>query len=62
MPMELGGELDLFEGTVSDNPIGVSVQVEDYDPDRLFNRAVFHGNDRNLDNSELGTPEVFTPL
>lgn len=56
-----GAEVDLRSGLVSDNPIGVNVQVEGYDLDRLMDDVTYEDNDLRLD-STFGlvppTPEL----
>jgi hypothetical protein len=51
-----GGELDLRDGTIAENPVGVNVQVEGYDLSRVMSRVVFRDNGVNLDTNELPVP------
>ncbi|MEZ4338285.1 MAG: hypothetical protein R3B82_16815 [Sandaracinaceae bacterium] len=46
------GELDLTDGLIEDNFVGVSVQVAGYDWDRLTNRVDYRNNEQNIDASE----------
>ncbi|MEM9069711.1 MAG: hypothetical protein AAGE52_14460 [Myxococcota bacterium] len=57
MPFTVGGELDLERGVISGHPIGVNVQVADYDFDRLTADVVFAGNQRNFDASLMQVPQ-----
>ena len=47
-----GASIDLADGYVTGQPIGVSIQTEAYDVARLMNR-VHYDNDRNLDARDL---------
>ena len=51
------GVMDLHEGQVLRNAIGVNVQTEGFDIERLTDRVIYHENDRNLDSEELPIPE-----
>jgi hypothetical protein len=51
-----GGGIDLRDGTIRNNPVGINVQVEGYDLARLMDRVVFEDNGMNLDTSELPVP------
>ena len=55
---EDGGTIDLHEGEISGNRIGVNVQTEGFDIDRLLDDVVCSDNERNLDTDELPVPEV----
>jgi len=57
-PFEEGGTVDLHEGEISHNQIGVNVQTEGFDIDRLLDNVICHENVRNLDTTELPVPEV----
>jgi hypothetical protein len=48
--------LDLSNGTIARNTIGVNVQVEGYDFDRLTRNVSFVENDRNIDAMVLPIP------
>jgi hypothetical protein len=50
-------ELDLFDGEVRDNPIGVNVQVADYDLSRLMDRVFYRNNGVSLDAEVLPVPD-----
>jgi len=54
--LALEGEIDMRDGVVSDNPVGVNVQIPDYDISRLTERVVFRDNGINLDSDELPLP------
>jgi hypothetical protein len=45
---EVGGELDLSDGTIERNPMGINVQLADYDFDRLTTRVVFRDNGQSI--------------
>ena len=51
-----GGTVDLREGAVSHNPIGVNVQTEGVDLSRLQDQADYVDNGINLDSSLLPVP------
>ena len=53
---EYGGTMDLYEGEVSHNPIGVNIQTEDFDIDRLMDSVIYRENERNLDTNQLPVP------
>ena len=55
---EFGGTMDLHDGEVSHNPIGVNVQTEDFDLHRLQDNVIYKDNGRNLDMSELPVPDM----
>jgi len=51
-----GGEIDLHEGEVSGNLIGVNVQTEGFDLARLQDRVLYVDNERDLDSAILPVP------
>ncbi len=51
------GELDLRDGEVSDNPVGVNVQIEGYDFGRLSRNVAYRDNGSNLDSTALPVPD-----
>ena len=55
------GALDLSEGLIEQNPIGVCVDVPDYDLGRLSNGVRLRDNGTPLESRELPVPE-FTPV
>jgi hypothetical protein len=60
VPYTIGGQVDLHQGSVSDNPIGVNVQTSDYDLDRLMDYVLYFDNDTNLDSYDLPVPDMAT--
>lgn len=48
-------------GEVSDNPIGVNVQVAGFDLDRLMEGVVYRDNGRNIDGESLPVPDPVLP-
>ena len=54
----LGGEADFSDGEISDNVVGVNVQTEGFDVDRLTQGVTFRGNQRNIDMDLLPVPPV----
>ena len=54
-----GGQVDLADGEVREHAIGVCVQVDDYDLDRLGVRFVDNGV--NLQATSLPVPEPAAP-
>jgi hypothetical protein len=50
------GSLDLARGEVVDNVVGVNVQVEGYDLDRLRDDVAYRDNGTNLDTTSLPVP------
>jgi hypothetical protein len=56
------GEVDLHVGEIAETPIGINVQVPDYDLSRLSDRVVFRNNGTNLDAMALPVPMGFPPL
>lgn len=59
--LAVGGELDLTDGEVFDNPVGVNVQAEGYDLGRLTTNVRYHDNGVNLDSEGLAIPDATTP-
>lgn len=57
-PYDLHGEVDLRHGLIASNPIGINVQAEGYDHDRLTRDVIFLDNDRNLDTGIIPIPSV----
>jgi hypothetical protein len=61
----LGGVLDLSDGFVRGNPIGVALDDADYDVDRLMSGVRYADNGTNLDSVALPVPPSdqldFTP-
>jgi hypothetical protein len=55
-----GGETDLRDGTIESNPVGLNVQVEDYELSRLMDQVVFRDNGVNLDSTALPVPAAMT--
>jgi len=55
---EEGGSLDLQDGEISHNLIGVNIQSEGFDIDRLLDDVICRENTRNLDTDELPVPEA----
>ena len=53
-----GAQVDLFDGEVSANPIGVNIQDDDYDTGRLTNDVLYRDNDSNLDAARLPLPRT----
>lgn len=51
------GSVDLRDGVVSGNIVGINVQVPGYDVERLTNGVVFRDNETNLDSRELPLPD-----
>ncbi len=51
-----GGAIDLSEGEVLDNPVGVNVQVDGYDVGRLTTGVIYRNNGVNLDSESLVVP------
>lgn len=56
------GEMDLHQGEVSSNPVGVNVQTEGFDVNRLLDRVRYQNNGVNLDASALPVPDPFLPI
>jgi hypothetical protein len=57
LPWPTGGEMDLHQGVVSHNLIGVNVQTEGFDLTRLMDAVTFEDNVRNMDGETLPAPE-----
>ncbi len=55
-----GGELDLVDGVVSNQPIGVSIQTPGYDFGRLTDSVRYEDNGSNLDTNDLPVPQTST--
>jgi hypothetical protein len=55
--LALDGEVDLHQGEVRDNPIGVCLQIDGYDSMRLEDDVAYEGNDTNLTATTLPVPE-----
>ncbi|MBI2897994.1 MAG: right-handed parallel beta-helix repeat-containing protein [Deltaproteobacteria bacterium] len=53
-----GSDLDLHEGIVSGNRIGVNVQVDDYDRRRLQDQVIYVGNCVNTDTARFEQSEL----
>ncbi len=51
------GQVDLSEGVVESNPVGVNIQVPGYDVNRLTDGVYFRDNGTNLDSSDLPVPD-----
>jgi len=58
VPCEVGGVADLREGLIAINVVGVNVQTEDFDLERLTDGVVFRDNGLDLDMSDLPVPEL----
>jgi hypothetical protein len=56
--MEEGGTADLSLGIVTGNVVGVNVQTEGFDVERLMDRVFYFDNDRDLDMDFLPVPDV----
>jgi hypothetical protein len=56
-----GGMVDLSNGEVSDNLVGVNVQVDGYDISRLMNGVVYRDNGVNLDSTSQPVPDPSAP-
>ena len=57
-PFPTGGTMDLHDGKISRNTIGINVQTESFDLNRLQDNVIVEGNERNLDMNELPVPEM----
>ncbi|RLB57108.1 MAG: hypothetical protein DRJ42_01385 [Deltaproteobacteria bacterium] len=55
-----GGILELADGVVSHNPIGVNIQSVEYDIQLLTDRVEYRDNGQNLDSTELFVPAPAT--
>jgi hypothetical protein len=56
------GTIDLFDGEVAFNPVGVNVDAEGYDLDRLRNEVRYHDNDLTLQSISLPEPRASDPI
>jgi hypothetical protein len=61
LPYPDSGTIDLQEGEVAENPIGVNLQAPDFDVARLTDRVLYRDNDRNLDTDTLPVPDTVEP-
>ena len=50
--------MDLHNGVVSYNPIGMNIETEDFDIYRLMDEVLYIDNEVNLDARELPVPEA----
>ena len=50
------GVLELRDGEVAWNPIGVNIQAAEYDTGLLVDGVAYYGNERNLDTASLPVP------
>lgn len=57
-----GGAVDLHDGEVAENPIGVNVQSEGFDVGRLSDGVSYRDNVVNLDTSQLPVPDPASPF
>jgi hypothetical protein len=55
-------ELDLADGEVSGNPIGMNLRIEGYDLTRLSRRVIFRDNALNLQALEVQLPPALSTL
>jgi hypothetical protein len=55
--LALGGTMDLHEGVVSDNLIGVNVQTPDFDIGRLQDHVLYQRNQIDFDGTALPIPD-----
>jgi len=55
------GELDLIDGEISGNPIGINLQVPDYPLESRTTRVSFRDNGRNIDAEILPLPDAVAP-
>jgi hypothetical protein len=53
-------QLDLADGEVIGHPVGVNIQVDPYDLDRLTNGVYYRDNGMNLDTRTLPVPDATT--
>jgi len=56
-----GGTVDLHDGVISNNAIGVNIQTEGFDIDRLTDNVIFRDNGIDLDMTDLPVPEMTVP-
>ena len=54
----VGGTADLHNGAVLYNPVGVNVQTDPFDVERLMDNVVYFENGTNLDSALLHVPDV----
>ncbi len=59
---ENGGTIDIHDGVISHNPIGINVQTAGFDLDRLTNNVIFLDNGIDLDMTDIPVPEASSPL
>lgn len=57
----MGGTIDLHEGVVADNPIGINIQTEGFDLGRIRDRVTWGPNHVNLATTRLPVPEATPP-
>lgn len=57
-PSREGGVMELRDGFIARNTIGINVQVEDYDTARLLDNVSFIDNVRNWDSTLLPVPQL----
>jgi len=57
MTYPLGGTMDLHDGEIADNPVGIHVFTEGFDMDRLCEGVVFRDNGVNVDTNEVTVPD-----
>jgi hypothetical protein len=55
-------QVDLSVGEVRESAIGVCLQVDPYDPERLTDRVRFADNDVNLQTTTLPVPGASDPV
>jgi len=56
------GEIDLVDGLVENNPIGINVQAPGYSLERLNDRVYFRDNGANLVSTDLPVPDPTSPV
>ena len=56
------GEVDLRDGVLTNHPIAVCLQVPDYPRSRLFDNVALVGNGRDIQDTNLPTPEPVDPV
>ncbi|MBW2263709.1 MAG: right-handed parallel beta-helix repeat-containing protein [Deltaproteobacteria bacterium] len=54
----IAGSIELHDGEVAHNPIGVNVQDETFDIELLMDNVTYHHNDQNLDSTFLPVPDM----
>jgi hypothetical protein len=62
LPVAGGGTAAFGAGEVSGNPVGVNVQTPGVDLGELLERVLLRGNGRDLDTTELPTPDLGPPM